>query len=391
MISPASPPQPSRQPGTLAGGDVWSWKQREAWVQQVAQDLERLKEGQGNATGRLAQAIWDLFTIAGRPDRADFAAFETLPQGAGQVWQRACALDRRVTLEGRPLAAPLERLWQTLVGTSYPVARRRAQGLDLTAIERPPDERGIAAWQRRTAWIATVGSTLERLGQDGGNAIGRLGTALWALCRPSGQPDADAYAALGRLAKVHGPTTIWWRACGLSAQAAMQGLPLTRPIEVLQAAFAPAGRQERITSACPAPLAEESPTSVETQGNNGTPDAGIGKQPMSTRKSAIHDRPPPPVPPPHPSPEQTRVWQTVLDELKLQMTQGTFDTWLADTQASGRDGDTLIVAVPSIQAKAWLEGRLGTIVARTVRCVAGHLKNVRFVLVGETAQETLVP
>ena len=248
--SPASAPQPGGlspdHDSGAVGGDVWSWNERETWARRVTQDLGRVERGQGNVTGRLAQAIWDLFTIAGRPDRADSAAFETLSQGAGQIWQRACALDRRAALEGRPLTAPLEALWQTLAGASYPVEAHRAQGLDLIAIERPPDEPGIAAWQRRTAWIAGVGSTLEQLDQDGGNAIGRLGTALWELCRLPARPDADAYAALGRLAKAHGPATIWWRVCGLSAQAATQGLSLTRPVEMLQAAFAPAGRAEVI-------------------------------------------------------------------------------------------------------------------------------------------------
>ena len=470
MTSPASTPQPGGLPGTpdggAVGGDVWNWNEREAWVQRVARDLGRVKVGKGNVTGRLAQAIWDLFTIAGRPDRADFAAFETLSQGAGQIWQRACALDRRIALAGQPCAAPLETLWQALTGISYPVEAHRAQGLDLTAIERPPDEPGIAAWQRRTAWIAGVGSTLERLVQDGGNAIGRLGTALWELCRLSGQPDADAYAALGRLAKAHGPTTIWWRACGLSAQAAMQGLSLTRPVEMLQAAFAPAGRQERITPGRPAPLTGEPPTPVEAQACDSTPDDPLlarvlalyeanfgrpaplmarkireavveypdpegweiafsyacepgvskpwgymlevlserrrhgfdgaqgdenGKPPMSAIEPAVHHSPPQVASPPHPTPEQTRVWQVVLDELKLQMTKGTFDTWLADTRAAGIDGDTLIVAVASVHAKAWLEGRLGTVVARTVHGVAQHLENVRFVLAGEAVLEASHP
>ncbi len=460
---PASTPQPGGLPvtadGGAVGGDVWSWNEREAWVQRVARDLGRVKVGQGNVTGRLTQAIWGLFTIAGRPDRADSAAFETLSQGAPQIWQRACALDRRVALAGQPCAAPLETLWQALAGTSYPVEAHRLQGLNLTAVERPPDETGIAAWQRRTAWIAGVGSTLERLGRNDGNAIGRLGTALWELCRLPGTPDTDAYAALGRLARAHGPTTIWQRACGLSAQAAMQGLSLTRPVDMLQAALAPADRQERITPARPAPLTGGSSTPVEAQACTGAPndplpakvlalyEANFGrpaplmarkireavveypdpegweiafsyacepgvskpwgymlevlserrqhgsdgtqgdenrKQPMSAVAPAVDHHPPPVASLPHPTPEHARVWQMVLDELELQMTKDTFDTWLAETQAEGIDGDTLIVAVPSVRAQAWLKGRLGAVVARTVPSVAERLENVRFVLAGET-------
>jgi chromosomal replication initiator protein len=78
------------------------------------------------------------------------------------------------------------------------------------------------------------------------------------------------------------------------------------------------------------------------------------------------------------------VWQVVPDELELQMTKDAFDTWLADAQAEGIDGDTLIVGVPSVYAKDWLEGRLGTVVARTVHSVTEHIESVRFVLAGET-------
>ncbi|MBN1314593.1 MAG: hypothetical protein JXA42_03965 [Anaerolineales bacterium] len=461
MSSPTSTPQPGGLAGTLDGGavgsDVWIWNERESWVQRVGQDLKRLKR-EGNSTGRLVQAIWDLFTIAGKPDRTDFAAFETSSQGAGQIWQRACALDRRLALAGQPGAVPLEMLWQALAGTNYPVEARRALGLDLTAIERLPNEPGIAAWQRRTAWIAVVRNTLERLSRNGGNAVGRLGTALWELCQLSGQPDSDTYAALGLLSKTHGPLAVWKRACGLSAQAAMQGVSLSRPVEMLQAGFESSGGQATIASTKTVSLIGEPSSPVKTRTyNNPTADPLLSRvmmlyetnfgrpAPLMARKikKAIADytdpegweiafshacepgvskpwgymlevlaerrrrgvnrvqdnmnekqpingvepnddiHPPQAISPPRPTPEHTRVWQTVLGELQLQMTKGTFTTWLADTRAAGINGNTLIVIVPSIQAQAWLEERLGTVIARTVHNISQHLENVRFVLANE--------
>ncbi|MBN1317210.1 MAG: hypothetical protein JXA42_17130 [Anaerolineales bacterium] len=461
IVSPDSTPQPGGLAGTLdgaaVGSDVWIWNEREAWVQMVAQDLKRLKRA-GNTTGCLVQAIWELFTIAGNPDRSDFAAFETLSQGAGQIWQRACAQDRRLALAGQPGTAPLETLWQALAGTNYPVEARRALGLDFTTLDQPPNQPGIAAWQRRTTWIASVGSTLERLGRNGGNAIGRLGTALWELCQLSGQPDSDTYAALGTLSKTHGPLAVWQKACGLSAQAAMQGVSLSRPVEMLLAAFESSGSQTTIAPTKTVSSIGEPSSPDETRAHNdptadpllsrvmtlyetnfGRPaplmarkirkaisdypdpegwdiafshacEPGVSKpwgymvevlaerrrrganrtqgnknekQPINAIEPNDDIHPPPVVSPPRPTPEHTRVWQTVLGELQLQMTKGTFTTWLADTRTAGIDGNTLIVIVPSIQAHAWLKDRLCVVITRTVHNVAQHLENVRFVLPNE--------
>jgi len=76
------------------------------------------------------------------------------------------------------------------------------------------------------------------------------------------------------------------------------------------------------------------------------------------------------------------LWAAVLDELKLQMTEATFDAWLRNTIGTV-DGDRLTVAVKSSYAKDWLENRLLTTVERTVARVAGRSLGIVFRVDGE--------
>lgn len=71
------------------------------------------------------------------------------------------------------------------------------------------------------------------------------------------------------------------------------------------------------------------------------------------------------------------LWQRILPELKLQMTQATFDTWLANTTAKSSRGK-ITVTVRTPLAKDWLESRLQAIIQRTAARVAGHPIQVAF-------------
>jgi hypothetical protein len=74
----------------------------------------------------------------------------------------------------------------------------------------------------------------------------------------------------------------------------------------------------------------------------------------------------PPIQPPDLQGEIEVLWDQVLDQLKLQMTRNTFDTWLKDTQLIAREGSKFTVAVSSRFAKDWLENRLLTTIQRTL-------------------------
>ena len=68
------------------------------------------------------------------------------------------------------------------------------------------------------------------------------------------------------------------------------------------------------------------------------------------------------------------LWTAVLNELKLQMTNATFNTWLAGSRATAVAGDgTLTIQVRSDYAKDWLENRLYDTILRTVVSLAAAM------------------
>jgi hypothetical protein len=64
------------------------------------------------------------------------------------------------------------------------------------------------------------------------------------------------------------------------------------------------------------------------------------------------------------------LWREVLDELSLQMTQATFNSWLRDAHLVAREGDHFVVAVRDEAARDWLQHRLQEPIVRTLRTIA---------------------
>ena len=75
------------------------------------------------------------------------------------------------------------------------------------------------------------------------------------------------------------------------------------------------------------------------------------------------------------------LWQTTLDELRLQMTRATFDLWLLGSTVVPEASAplSLTIAVRSKYAPEWLTHRLCHIITRTLAAVAGYPLQVRFV------------
>jgi hypothetical protein len=75
-----------------------------------------------------------------------------------------------------------------------------------------------------------------------------------------------------------------------------------------------------------------------------------------------------------------RVWQAALGELRLQMTRGTFNTWLKPARLLGREGNTFTVGVENEYIKDWLSNRLIGTIQRTVSSIVGEEVEVKFVV-----------
>jgi hypothetical protein len=79
------------------------------------------------------------------------------------------------------------------------------------------------------------------------------------------------------------------------------------------------------------------------------------------------------------------VWQETLNQLRLQMTRSTFDTWLAGTRlldvqrSLPDDTNVYIIEAASSMAVDWLENRLKETITRALARMTGRPVQVKFV------------
>ncbi len=78
--------------------------------------------------------------------------------------------------------------------------------------------------------------------------------------------------------------------------------------------------------------------------------------------------------------ESQQVWEAALGELALQMTRGTFNTWLKPTRVLARENGVFIIGVDNGHVKDWLENRLQTTILRTLQGIVKEDVEVRFVV-----------
>ncbi|MFQ5925485.1 MAG: chromosomal replication initiator protein DnaA, partial [Dehalococcoidia bacterium] len=72
------------------------------------------------------------------------------------------------------------------------------------------------------------------------------------------------------------------------------------------------------------------------------------------------------------------IWEAVLGELQLQLTNTNYDTWLTDTVGLSYQGDQFVVGVLSPFAIEWLERRLYSLIKKTLIEITGHNLDVHF-------------
>jgi chromosomal replication initiator protein len=84
-------------------------------------------------------------------------------------------------------------------------------------------------------------------------------------------------------------------------------------------------------------------------------------------------------------PDARQLWQTALGELQLLMTRANYETWLANSQGLGFDGEVLRVGVHSPFTQEALATRFAPLVRRTLTSVVGQPIEVRYEIAGADA------
>ncbi len=82
------------------------------------------------------------------------------------------------------------------------------------------------------------------------------------------------------------------------------------------------------------------------------------------------------------SPHQ--VWQDTLEQLQLQMTNATFNTWLKHTHFVKYTDNTYTIGVKNTYAKDWLENRLLNTIKRTLTRTTGEPSVIEFIVASDS-------
>jgi len=82
------------------------------------------------------------------------------------------------------------------------------------------------------------------------------------------------------------------------------------------------------------------------------------------------------------------LWQAVLAQVQLTISQANFATWFKNTGVVSKEGSKVVVSVPNSFAKEWLENKYDKIIIKILRSLDEEIKEVKYA-VGKTELKTL--
>ena len=83
--------------------------------------------------------------------------------------------------------------------------------------------------------------------------------------------------------------------------------------------------------------------------------------------------------PASPTNDADRIWSDVLRELKLQLPETTFETWVRDTSVLDYSQNEFVIGAPHARARDWLNKRLTDKATQTVNEIAGRPLELSFI------------
>ena len=78
--------------------------------------------------------------------------------------------------------------------------------------------------------------------------------------------------------------------------------------------------------------------------------------------------------------DEKQAWQTVLEQLQMEMPRVSFDTWVRDTEAVLYEDGLLTIGVKNAYAREWLESRIASTVSRLLVGIMNRVVDVAFVV-----------
>jgi len=77
---------------------------------------------------------------------------------------------------------------------------------------------------------------------------------------------------------------------------------------------------------------------------------------------------------------QEEIWQSVLAQIKLNISSANFATWFANTRISKMVGDVIVISVPNSFSKEWLEQKYKTEILRILKSVDSSIRDIEYII-----------
>ena len=74
------------------------------------------------------------------------------------------------------------------------------------------------------------------------------------------------------------------------------------------------------------------------------------------------------------------IWEAALGEIELSISEANFNTWLKNTLATAIQGDQIIIAVPNVFNKEWLEKKYHDLILKTLHHINHQIRQVKYVV-----------
>jgi chromosomal replication initiator protein len=85
--------------------------------------------------------------------------------------------------------------------------------------------------------------------------------------------------------------------------------------------------------------------------------------------------------------EPRDVWEIARSQLRLQMTKGTYETWVRDTDYLAYEDGAFVIGVPNAYARDWLSLRLRPLIKRTLVSIMGRAVDITFIVQPRCAED----
>lgn len=80
-----------------------------------------------------------------------------------------------------------------------------------------------------------------------------------------------------------------------------------------------------------------------------------------------------------------QLWQAVLGNIEVSLSKANFTTWFKHSTIIEKNGDYIVVSVPNVFTKDWLQTKYNTELLKTLRAIAPEVREIRYQVLGNNA------